>query len=74
MEKAWFKYVIKYWNDLDEKNEICSGLCRGDSFHSAVKKIEKFYGDELEAILNLEWIDDSSVIEVEKIKEKFELN
>lgn len=72
MEKAWFKYTVKYWNDLDEKNEIISGLCRGDSFHSAVEEIEKFYGeDDLEEILSLVWIDDASVLEANKIKEKF---
>lgn len=74
MGKAWYKYTIKYFDCLDERIKTVSGLCRGGSFHSAVKKIERHYGDDLEEILNLVWVDDSSVLAVDEIKENFEIN
>lgn len=52
----YWEYQVKIW--ADDKEEIRSGLVTGKTFSKAIKKIEKYYADELMEIQMFKAITD----------------
>lgn len=57
--EVWYwEYQLKVWNDIDEKEEIRSGVVAADTITEAMKEIEDYYGDEIEEVQMLKAITD----------------
>lgn len=72
-----FKYKIEFCSpDEDYKPEVLNGITWAESFSSAMKNLEEYYGqDEIERVLLLEAIIDTIVVEMEEnwtFKERYE--
>lgn len=58
-------YKLKIWNEIDHREEYVMGVtttCNG-TLVNAMKNIEKYYGDDIIKVLELEIQESSSVYE-----------
>lgn len=57
--EVWYwEYQLKIWDDIDEKEEIRSGVVAADTITEAMKEIEDYYGDEIMEVQMLKAITD----------------
>ena len=57
--EVWYwEYQLKIWDDIDEKEEMRSGIVAADTITEAMKEIEDYYGDEIEEVQMLKAITD----------------
>lgn len=42
-----YLFKVKYWNDIEEKEQFTYCLIPADSMAEAVKELEDYYGDNL---------------------------
>ena len=58
---VWYwEYQLKIWNEIDSKEEICSGVVAADTITEAMKEIEDYYGDEIMEVQMLKAIVDGA--------------
>ena len=56
---VWYwEYQLKFWNEIDSKEEIRSGVVAADTITEAMKEIEDYYGDEIMEVQMLKAITD----------------
>lgn len=57
--EVWYwEYQLKIWDDVDDKEEIRSGVVAADTFTEAMKEIEDYYGNEIMEVQMLKAITD----------------
>lgn len=57
--EVWYwEYQLKIWDDVDDKEEIRSGVVVADTITEAMKEIEDYYGDEIMEVQMLKAITD----------------
>ena len=57
--EVWYwEYQLKIWNEIDEKEEMRSGVVAANTITEAMKEIEDYYGDEIEEVQMLKAITD----------------
>ena len=57
--EVWYwEYQLKIWDDIDDKEEIRSGVVAADTITEAMKEIEDYYGDEIMEVQMLKAITD----------------
>lgn len=57
--EVWYwEYQLKIWDDVDDKEEIRSGVVAADTITEAMKEIEDYYGDEITEVQMLKAITD----------------
>lgn len=57
--EVWYwEYQLKIWNEIDEKEEMRSGVVAADTITEAMKEIEDYYGDEIMEVQMLKAITD----------------
>ena len=57
--EVWYwEYQLKIWDDVDDKEEIRSGVVAADTITEAMKEIEDYYGDEIMEVQMLKVITD----------------
>lgn len=57
--EVWYwEYQLKIWDDVDDKEEIRSGVVAADTITEAMKEIEDYYGDEIIEVQMLKAITD----------------
>lgn len=57
--EVWYwEYQLKIWDEIDEKEEIRSGVVAADTITEAMKEIEDYYGDEIMEVQMLKAITD----------------
>lgn len=67
--EVWYwEYQLKIWDDIDEKEEMRSGIVAADTITEAMKEIEDYYGDEIEEVQMLKAITDG-VFEFQDVME-----
>lgn len=67
--EVWYwEYQLKIWDDIDEKEEIRSGVVAADTFTEAMKEIEDYYGNEIMEVQMLKAITDG-VFEFQDVME-----
>ena len=50
----FFKYEIKYFDDIEEKQKIICGLVFAPTYALAMSKITEYYSEELIAYITME--------------------
>ena len=66
---VWYwEYQLKIWDDIDEKEEIRSGVVAANTITEAMKEIEDYYGDEIMEVQMLKAITDG-VFEFQDVME-----
>ena len=56
---VWYwEYQLKIWDEIDNKEEIRSGVVAADTITEAMKEIEDYYGDEIVEVQMLKAITD----------------
>jgi hypothetical protein len=59
--EVWYwEYQLKIWDDVDDKEEIRSGVVAADTITEAMKEIEDYYGDEIMEVQKLKAITDGA--------------
>ena len=59
MANVWYwEYQLKIWDDIDEKEEIRSGVVAANTITEAMKEIEDYYRDEIMEVQMLKAITD----------------
>ena len=67
--EVWYwEYQLKIWDDVDDKEEIRSGVVAADTITEAMKEIEDYYGDEIMEVQMLKAITDG-VFEFQNVME-----
>lgn len=57
--EVWYwEYQLKIWDDVDDKEEIRSGVVAADTITEAMKEIEDYYGEEIMEVQMLKAITD----------------
>lgn len=57
--EVWYwEYRLKIWDEIDEKEEMRSGIVAADTITEAMKEIEDYYGDEIMEVQMLKAITD----------------
>ena len=57
--EVWYwEYQLKIWDNVDDKEEIRSGVVAADTITEAMKEIEDYYGDEIMEVQMLKAITD----------------
>lgn len=57
--EVWYwEYQLKIWDDIDEKEEMRSGIVAADTITEAMKEIGDYYGDEIMEVQMLKAITD----------------
>lgn len=57
--EVWYwEYQLKICDDVDDKEEIRSGVVAADTITEAMKEIEDYYGDEIMEVQMLKAITD----------------
>lgn len=57
--EVWYwEYQLKIWDDIDEKEEMRSGIVAANTITEAMKEIEDYYGDEIMEVQMLKAIAD----------------
>ena len=57
--EVWYwEYQLKIWNEIDEKEEMRSGVVAANTITEAMKEIEDYYGDEIMEVQMLKAITD----------------
>ena len=57
--EVWYwEYQLKIWDDVDDKEEIRSGVVAADTITEAMKEIEDYYCDEIMEVQMLKAITD----------------
>ena len=57
--EVWYwEYQLKIWDDVDDKEEIRSGVVAADTITEAMKEIEDYYRDEIMEVQMLKAITD----------------
>ena len=56
---VWYwEYQLKIWDEIDNKEEIRSGVVAVNTITEAMKEIEDYYGDEIMEVQMLKAITD----------------
>ena len=56
---VWYwEYQLKIWDEIDDKEEIRSGVVAANTITEAMEEIEDYYGDEIEEVQMLKAITD----------------
>ena len=57
--EVWYwEYQLKIWNEIDEKEEMRSGVVAANTITEAMKEIEDYYGNEIMEVQMLKAITD----------------
>ncbi len=57
--EVWYwEYQLKIWDEIDEKEEMRSGVVAANTITEAMKEIEDYYGDEIMEVQMLKAITD----------------
>ena len=68
--EVWYwEYQLKIWDEIDEKEEMRSGIVAADTITEAMKEIEDYYGDEIMEVQMLKAITDG-VFEFQYVMEE----
>lgn len=54
----YWEYQLKVFDEIDDKEEICSGVVAASTITEAMKEIEHYYGDEIMEVQMLKSITD----------------
>ena len=54
----YWEYQLKIWDEIDDKEEIRSGVVAANTITEAMEEIEDYYGDEIEEVQMLKAITD----------------
>ena len=68
-----FEYRVNWHNELTNKNEYRRGLVYGTSYSDAIEKVVNDYGEDCIIDIYLQGLEDTNTIELETIKEQFNL-
>lgn len=72
--EVWYwEYQLKIWDDVDDKEEIRSGVVAADTITEAMKEIEDYYGDEIMEVQMLKAITDG-VFEFQYVMEDLDFD
>lgn len=63
------EFTVKIWDDLNKKEEICHGITFADNYTKAMKKIEKYYGDDIMEVLYIALLEEESIYEIEETQD-----
>ena len=55
----YWEYQLKIWDEIDDKEEIRSGVVAANTITEAMEEIEDYYGDEIEEVQMLKAITDN---------------
>ncbi len=53
----FFKYEIKYFDDIEDRQKIICGLVFEQSYSSAIRNITDFYGEDCIAYITIEALE-----------------
>lgn len=60
----FFSYTIRYYEEIDKKEKVASGVVNGNSLVEAIEKIADYYEDEkIIRILDFQYLTDTPVLE-----------
>lgn len=65
----YYEYIVKTWDDVNNKEETLSGIVPGESMAEAVEALERYYSEKLMEILMLKAIVEAPVFEFEYVME-----
>lgn len=69
---CFFKYSILYYDDLEYKEEVATGITYGDSLKDAIANLTSYYGDEqIVRILDFSYLYDTPVLECKDAEFRF---
>lgn len=72
--EVWYwEYQLKIWDDIDEKEEMRSGIVAADTITEAMKEIGDYYGDEIMEVQMLKAITDG-VFEFQYVMEDLDFD
>lgn len=72
--EVWYwEYQLKIWDEIDEKEEMRSGIVAADTITEAMKEIEDYYGDEIMEVQMLKAITDG-VFEFQYVMEDLDFD
>jgi len=69
-----YEYRINWYNSYEDKEVYARGLVAGKTYMDAVDRVIKDYGESNVIDIYLQAMEDTNVIELEAIKEHFQLN
>ena len=68
-----FEYRVHWYNDIEDQEIFSRGLVSGKSYKDATNKVINDYGEECVIDLYLMALEDSYTIELDTIKQQFDL-
>ena len=68
-EFYYYEYIIKIWDDIDNQEEICSGVVSAESMFIAMKELYDYYGSEIIEVQMLKAITSGVVFEFQSATE-----
>ena len=68
-----FEYRVHWYNEIEDKEIFSRGLVSGKSYKDATAKVINDYGEEYVIDLYLMTLEDSYTIELDAIKQQFDL-
>ena len=73
MEKEYwyYEYIIKVWNDIDDKEEVRSGVVPAENAVKALDELQSYYGDCIEDVMTLKPILDGKVFDFQFVTNEF---
>ena len=71
MDNIWYyEYVVKFWDQIDSEEIICSGIVPASSFTEAIERLEtKWYGNDILEIQMLKPVYEGIVFEFQRAAE-----
>ena len=68
-----FEYRITWYNEYEDKEELIRGLAYGNTYAEALDNVIKDYGAKCIIDIYLQALEDTATIELNVIKEQFNL-
>jgi hypothetical protein len=68
-----FEYRVNWYNEVANKRGYVRGLVHGATYNKALKNVINDYGEENIIDVYLQALEDDNTIELETIKEQFNL-
>lgn len=68
-----FEYRVRWYNEFENQEVYSRGLVHGKNYKDAADKVINDYGEEYVIDLYLQALDDANTIELDTIKEQFNL-
>ena len=57
-EMWYWEYQLKIWDEIDKREDVCSGVVAAGTITEAMERIEDYYGDEIIEVQMLKAITD----------------